>query len=227
VGASVGGVQALAKLAANLSEDLPAAVAVVLHTASTGPGLMPQILQRSGKLPAAHAKDDEPLEPGRIYVAPADHHLVVDSNRLRLTRTPKVNGSRPAVDMLFESAAEAHGPRVIGILLTGSLSDGAAGLERIKQSGGITVVQDPTEAYCPEMPLNALRKSNIDFVLPIAEISALVNRLAIESAEQSPNRLVPQSEEKREMKREKISKEKMGLTCPECHGPIEEKKQGR
>jgi len=222
VGASLGGVQALVNLIGQFPADLPAPVLVVLHTSAEGPGLLPEILRRAGKLPAAHAVNGQTLAAANIYVAPPDYHLLVEDHRLRLTRDPKVNRSRPAVDVLFESAAETFGARIIGVLLTGSLSDGAVGLERIKQRGGVTIVQDPNEAYCAEMPLNALRKVAIDFVLPLAKISSLVNRLTRESlASWPPSRNGVEAQMKL-----KKAKQGMGLTCPACHGPIEEQKKG-
>jgi two-component system chemotaxis response regulator CheB len=128
IGASVGGIEALRAIAGGLPKDLPAAVFVVLHTSPEAPGILADILDRAGALPASFAADGERLLPGRIYVAPPDKHLVVEPNRVRLTRGPKENRFRPAVDPLFRSAAQVYGPRVIGVILTGYLDDGTAGL---------------------------------------------------------------------------------------------------
>src|SRR5215467_4826917 len=157
IGCSVGGVEALQHLVSGLSSDLPAAVLVVLHLAPQGTSVLPDILKRAGQLPAVHPKDGEAIRMGRIYVAPPDNHLLVDDGRVRIVHGPKENRHRPAVDPLFRSAARWYGPRVIGIVLTGSLDDGTAGLLSIKKCGGIAIVQDPKDAICGEMPRNALQ----------------------------------------------------------------------
>ncbi|HEX6123143.1 MAG TPA: chemotaxis protein CheB, partial [Ktedonobacterales bacterium] len=128
IGASAGGVEALITIARELPHDLPAAVCVVLHVPPHVPSLLPKILAQAGPLPATHARDQEPLLPGRIYVAPPDHHLLARQGHLRVTRGPRENRSRPAVDPLFRTAAHAYGPRVIGVVLSGALDDGTAGL---------------------------------------------------------------------------------------------------
>src|SRR2546423_755077 len=168
VGASLGGVETLSKLVSSLPCDFKAPVLVVMHTSAHGPGLLPQILGRAGRLPAKHAEEGDRIAPGKIYVAPPDQHLLVEDGHLRLSRGPLVNRSRPSVDVLFQSAAEAYGAHVIGVVLTGSLSDGVAGLQQIKASGGTTIVQDPNDASCPEMPLNAIRAMAIDYTVPLA-----------------------------------------------------------
>ena len=176
-GASIGGVETLSKLVSSLPEDFKAPLLVVMHTSAHGPGLLPEILGQAGRLPAKHAEEGDPIAAGKIYVAPPDQHLLVDDGRLRLSRGPAVNRNRPSIDVLFQTAAEAYGAKVIGVVLTGSLSDGVAGLQRIKASGGTTIVQDPNDALCPEMPLNALRAGSIDYTVPLAEIPALLAEL--------------------------------------------------
>lgn len=136
VGASTGGVEALAQLASGLPDDLPAAVFAVPHLSSQAPSHLPQILARSGPLPAAHPRDGEPLCHGRIYVARPDFHLMLERGRVRVVRGPRENRHRPAIDPLFRTAALAYGPRVIGVILTGALDDGTAGLYAVKQRGG-------------------------------------------------------------------------------------------
>jgi two-component system chemotaxis response regulator CheB len=136
IGASSGGVEALQTLVAGLPDNLPAAVCIVLHQSSEAPGLLPLILRRRSALPVLHPVDGEPLVPGRIYVAPPDRHLLVEGDVLRVTRGPRENRHRPAVDPLFRSAAVARGPRVIGVILTGALNDGTAGLAAVKRQGG-------------------------------------------------------------------------------------------
>src|SRR5437588_6269412 len=156
IGASAGGVEALMALTGTLPRDLPAAVFVVLHIPAQSPSLLPSILSRVGSLKVVHATDGAKIEHGCIYVAPPDHHILLERGKVRVVRGPKENRHRPAVDPLFRSAALAYGPRVVGVILTGSLDDGTAGLLAVKRRGGIAVVQDPNEALYSSMPLNAL-----------------------------------------------------------------------
>ena len=183
VGASAGGVEALAELAASLPSELSAAVFVVLHLPPTGTSALPEILHRHGPLPAAHVKDGEPIQPGRIYVAPPDHHVLLRTGHVHLSRGPRENGHRPAIDPLFRSAAREYATRVIGLVLSGALDDGTAGLLAIKSRGGIAVVQDPADALYPGMPSNALGHVPVDHVLPAASIGKLLARLIAASAE--------------------------------------------
>ncbi len=178
VGASAGGVEALAALAQGLPADLPAAVCVVIHMPATIESLLASILQRAGRLPAEQARDGLPLQPAHIYVACPDHHLMLAPGYLRVVRGPRENRHRPAVDPLFRSAASIYGPRVIGVVLTGALDDGTAGLLAIKRRGGIAVVQDPAEALFPSMPASAAANVDVDHVRPIAAIPALLADLA-------------------------------------------------
>src|SRR5689334_14824858 len=146
IGASAGGIQALIELCRGLPPDLPAAVFVVVHTSPTSPGVLPSLLDHAGPLPAASAEDGEPIRQGRIYVAVPDAHLLLAHDHVESTRGPKENGFRPAVDPLFRTAARAHGPRVIGVILSGGLDDGVEGLSHIKLCGGAAIVQHPKEA---------------------------------------------------------------------------------
>lgn len=157
IGASSGGLEALKILIAQFTPDLPAAVLVVRHTSPDYPSYLPEILASAGTLPVSHASDSEEIRGGSIYVAPPDHHLMLDGRSMRLTRGPRENRFRPAVDVLFRSAALYYGPRAIGVVLSGSLDDGASGLYAIKDRGGMTVVQDPADALFPDMPRNALQ----------------------------------------------------------------------
>lgn len=191
VGTSAGGVEALRELAAALPPDLPASVLIVLHLSPGGPGLLPAILNRAGPLPAAHATDGEELRRGRIYVAPPDFHMLVADGRLRLARGPRENLHRPAIDALFRSAAAAWGPRVIGVVLTGALDDGTAGLGAIKRTGGVAVVQDPEEAAYPSMPRSALRNVRVDHCVPLAEIPPLLDQLSREPLADGPAPVPP------------------------------------
>jgi len=177
VGASAGGVEALRTLAAGLPADLPASVLVVLHVPRASPSALPAILRRVCPLPVRAAVDGEPLRHGRIYVARADHHLLVIDGYIRLSRGPAENGHRPAIDPLFRSAARGHGPRVIGVVLSGTRGDGATGLLTIARQGGATIVQDPEDAIFPFMPQAALDQVTADHVVPVAKIGPLLGEL--------------------------------------------------
>ncbi|MDQ5838090.1 MAG: chemotaxis protein CheB [Acidobacteriota bacterium] len=229
VGTSAGGIEALKTIAGGLPRDFPASVFVVLHTSPESPGILADILARAGALPASNAVDGERIQPGRIYVAPPDRHLIIEPNRVRLTRGPKENRFRPAVDPLFRSAAQVYGPRVIGVILTGNLDDGTAGLWAVKRLGGTAVVQDPEEALAPSMPRSALRQMKVDYCLPVAEIAPLLARLTTAPLEEEGVHEVPD-----EMEIEvRIAKEDTALdagvlklgepsnySCPECHGVL-------
>jgi two-component system chemotaxis response regulator CheB len=188
VGASAGGVEALRELVAQLPADFPAAVLVVLHLPPTGGSVLPRILERAGDLPASHAKDDEPLLPGRIYTAPPDRHLILhadllngdslNGDRVRLARGPRENGYRPAVDVLFRSAARAVGARTIAVVLSGALDDGTAGAQIVAARGGTVLIQDPRDALYPGMPANALEVVRPELVGSAADLGKELARLA-------------------------------------------------
>src|SRR5262245_18310910 len=178
IGASAGGVGALQEVARGLPLDLPAAVFVVLHVSPSGPSMLPRILSNSGPLRAHHAINGEAIEHGQIYVAPPDYHLLVERERMRVVRGPKENRARPAADPLFRSAAHAYGTRVVGVVLSGTLDDGTAGLAAIKRRGGLTVAQDPVAALYPGMPRSATANVSLDLCLPVASIASLLSRLA-------------------------------------------------
>ncbi|MEU8609928.1 chemotaxis protein CheB [Actinoplanes sp. NPDC048791] len=177
VGASAGGVESLRALVAGLPPDLPASVLVVLHLPRDAPSALPSILNRSGPLPAASVVEGEHIRPGHIYVAPIDHHLLLLDGHLRLSHGPAENGHRPAVDPLFRSVARTAGPRGIGVVLSGSRDDGAAGLASIVARGGTAVVQDPAEALYSSMPLAALAQAPTEHVAPAAKLGGLLAEL--------------------------------------------------
>src|SRR5215470_7907732 len=183
VGASAGGVEPLRKMAAELPSELPAAIFVVLHLPASQPSALPEVLDRSGPLPALTPEDGAPIEPGKIYVAPPDRHLMLEPGNVRIVHGPKENRHRPSVDVLFRSAARAYGPRVTGVILSGSLDDGTAGLIAIKVRGGVAVVQDPAEAFSDGMPRSAMRYLEVDHVIPANALGKLLSRLAREKVD--------------------------------------------
>jgi two-component system, chemotaxis family, protein-glutamate methylesterase/glutaminase len=177
IGASAGGVEALSQLVSELPGDLPAAVLVVLHVSPTGTSVLPQILSRSGTLPARSAKDGMPLEPGTVVVAPSDYHMIVEDGVVRLDKGPRENGHRPAIDPLMRSVAGAYGPAAAGVILSGTRDDGAAGLDAVKRAGGWALVQDPETALYPSMPANALAVAAVDACLPLRDIARQLDHL--------------------------------------------------
>ena len=177
IGASAGGVEALRTVVAGLPKDLPAAVLIVLHIPRSFPSALPAILGRSANVPVSAAVDGEALRPGRIYVAPPDRHLLALDQRVRLSSGASENGHRPAIDPLFRSAACTFGPRTVGVVLSGTRDDGAAGLAAIVAHGGAAVVQDPDDALHPSMPRAALQQVHSEHVLPATKIGARIAQL--------------------------------------------------
>jgi two-component system, chemotaxis family, protein-glutamate methylesterase/glutaminase len=235
IGASYGGIEAMKTLVRGLPEALPAAVFFVQHTSPDAPGVLPQILTKAGPLPASFPADSEPFQPGHIYVAPPDHHLLLERGLVRLTRGPKENRSRPAVDVLFRSAAYAYGPRVVGVVLTGLLDDGTAGLWAVKDRGGTCVVQDPLDAVAHSMPESALRNVEVDYCLPLAEIAPLLAQLAYTSAKEGAYPVSEYMKVEVGIAQEDTAIEKglqelfepSNYTCPECHGVLLQLKEGQ
>ena len=178
VGASAGGVHALMGLLSQLPEDLPAVVGIVLHRAPYRESRLPWLLGRHTKLEVVEPVDDAVLEPGTVYVAPRDQHLLFEKGRARLSRGPREHMTRPSVDPLFRSAAETYRARVAGVLLTGCGGDGVTGLIGIKGAGGLSLVQDPREAPYPTMPSRAIKEDNVDAILPIEGLAAAIAALA-------------------------------------------------
>ncbi|WP_431096417.1 chemotaxis protein CheB [Polaromonas aquatica] len=227
IGASSGGVAALSKLCALLPGDLPASILVVLHIGARSSHL-PKILESSGPLPARHAKDGEAARPGHIYVAPPDYHMLLEDNTIRLSRGPKENHTRPAIDPLFRSAALSRGRRVVGIVLSGYLDDGTAGLHAIKRCGGVAMVQDPAEAQADSMPLSALQNVAVDHCLGVDQLARKLADMAGEPVEQGisrrPEELVKEhlsstGEGNMTEKLQDIA-EASTIVCPECKGVL-------
>jgi two-component system, chemotaxis family, protein-glutamate methylesterase/glutaminase len=178
IGGSAGAMAPLRTLLAQLPTQFDASIFVVVHMPASGTGVLRAVASAVSQLPVSQAREDIAFEPGHVYLAIPDHHLLLtDAGRMRLGRGPRENMARPAIDALFRSAAVAYGPRVIGVLLSGMLNDGVAGLEAIKRCGGFTVVQDPDEAVADEMPRNALRAVTVDAVAPVARLSETVCEL--------------------------------------------------
>ena len=224
----------MVRLAARLPRDLPAPVLVVHHFPANSVSALPSILTRAGPLPAEHAVHDQEIQPGRIYVAPPDRHMLVVENRIHLSRGPRENGHRPAVDPLFRSAARSFGSRVIGVLLSGSLDDGTVGMMAVKRQGGLGVVQDPGEALYPAMAQSAMQRVGVDVVLPVQEIAQLLTRLTREPFQEGRTGMLPEKEEVQDPAESGTAAIAEGplpgpptaLTCPDCGGAIWEQVDG-
>jgi two-component system chemotaxis response regulator CheB len=245
IGGSAGSIPVLQEVLARLPADLPAAILLVVHQAQNQPGRLPEVL--GGPLPARHARDGEPIELGRVYVAPADHHLLVEpAGRVRLSRGPKQNRFRPAIDPLFRTAARVFGQQVIGVILSGLLDDGTFGLMQVKRSGGIAICQDPSDADAADMPSSAIRNAHPDYVLKSSEMAPLLNRLVREPSPSRAQGATPVSDHQtptlsvgvpsesgdvadrgdNALTSGSMSGPPSALTCPECGGAIWERTEG-
>jgi two-component system, chemotaxis family, protein-glutamate methylesterase/glutaminase len=232
IGASAGGIQALTTLVAGLPRDFPASLLVVVHIPPYSISRLPEILSRSGPLPATHAQHGEEIEPGRIYIAPPDRHLLVRAGWIELSRGPRENHARPAIDPLFRTAARTYGRRTIGIVLSGALYDGSMGLLAIKTRGGMAIVQDPKEAIVDSMPRRAIERAAADHVLPVAEIAASLTDLVQQPVvAQGENRMVNTidaeerleaviAEDFVEQASDGRTEETTLFTCPDCGGVL-------
>jgi two-component system chemotaxis response regulator CheB len=231
IGTSAGGVKALTNIVEQLPDDLNTAIFIVLHISPHQRSNLPEILTRAGNLTAAHAKDGEPIQHGRIYVAPPDRHLLLEPGQVRVTKGPKENRFRPAIDPLFRSAAYAYGPGVIGVVLTGALDDGTAGLWAIKDRGGIAVVQDPDDAEQRSMPWTALNNVEVDYCLPVRDIAKVLVTLTQGSIGPERGSLVSDKlgietkislgDDSADLDVTQLGK-RSEFTCPECHGTLTE-----
>jgi two-component system chemotaxis response regulator CheB len=231
VGASAGGVEALSRLVSDLPEDLPASVFVVLHMAPHSGTALPKILERRTRLPVGHPHNGEPIEPGVIYVAVPDHHLILSPGVVRVTNGPKENGHRPAADTLFRTAAASYGPRVVGVVLSGTRDDGTAGLRAIRARGGLAIVQHPDEAMFPGMPESAVAGDHPDWVLPLGDIGPLLSDLARKERPEEGGSTPMPDELDAELRwahpdlswpavADPPLGSPSGFTCPECHGAL-------
>ncbi len=234
IGGSAGGMDPLIRILTELDADLPVSVFAVIHIAASSKGDIAGLIQRNSGLDCALAQDGEPIRKGRIYLARPDHHLLLEPDRVLVARGPKENRSRPAIDPLFRSAAAAFGPRVIGIVLSGMLDDGAQGLAAIKNAGGLAIVQDPKEARFPSMPLNACLAVTPDYKPTVAEIPDLLKNLLRGPLPQAGYRAPPPSkpvlEEEAKVGANQLMSEgemrELGqpsvYTCPDCGGGLYE-----
>jgi two-component system chemotaxis response regulator CheB len=228
VGGSSGALQAL-QFISDLPPDFQASIFIVIHVSASGPGLLPSIIRRYSPLPVEHARDGEPIESGRIYVAPPDYHLLLRRDVVRVVHGAKENRHRPSIDVLFRSAAEAYGPRVIAVLLSGLLDDGSAGLSAVRSRGGLSIIQDPRDASFADMPLNALAIAGADYSVRSSEIATLLTKALTEEVPEE-ERKVASSEIAYETA---IAESDMGaiqqdekpgkpsaFSCPDCGGVL-------
>ena len=216
VGASAGGVEATTLVAQGMDRAFQGSAFFVLHLMPYTHSYFPHLLSRASGGAAAHPGNGEPIRPRRIYAAPPDHHMVLDPASIRLTRDPEHNRHRPSIDVLFHSAAQAFGPRVTGVLLSGADDDGASGLLHIRREGGVTIVQDPEEAAFPQMPRSAMDRFDPDYILPAAEIGRRLVQLVREDVK--PER------ERRDAQPPSV--EQAPFSCPDCGGPLTETRRG-
>ena len=235
IGASAGGVEALSELVRHLPSGLPAALFVVMHFPAEAVSVLPRILERQGSLPVVHPRDGERIAHGHIYVAPPDHHLLVKRGTVRVVRGPKENRHRPAIDPLFRTAARAYAGRVIGVVLSGTLDDGTAGLSAIKQRGGMALVQDPEEATFAGMPRSAIEHVDIDAVLSLDALAAELVRLAhVPIHEEGVEPVSRELEEEADIAEldphtlhdQQVPGSPSVYACPECHGVLWELRDG-
>lgn len=229
VGASAGGVPLLSELLRSLPAGFPCPVFVVMHIGRHS--MLPVVIGRGARLPVTRAHDGETIEPGHVYVAPSNQHMLVEDGRITLSHGPRENRARPAVNPLFRSAARAYQEGTVGIVLSGELDDGAAGLAAIKVRGGTTIVQDPAEAWASSMPLCAMRATQVDYCLRIAEIAPLLVKLCQRKTTNMPSRKTkPKGRQPRvEQSGQKLTGETgmpVPWACPECQGPLFRVKDG-
>jgi two-component system chemotaxis response regulator CheB len=230
IGASAGGLEALQQLVAGLPADLPAAVLVVVHLQPSSESALPKVLARAGPLPAAHPRTGEALHAGRIVVAPPDQHLLVHDSKVRLSRGPRENRQRPAIDALFRSAAAAYGPGVVAVVLSGALDDGAVGAAAVAAQDGAVLVQDPEEARVSGMPRAALAAVRRARALPAAALAAAVSDLVRRPPPAVHGEPDPQPEGSAAMDDGPTATTDLGvpaaLGCPECQGGMFESAPG-
>ena len=232
IGGSLGSTTVVKQILAAMPPSLPVSMFVVVHLPTVGDGLLMQTLAKTSALPAAPAVDGEAIEPGRVYLAVPGRHLLVIDAKVELGTGPRENMARPAIDALFRSAALAYGPRVIGVLLSGLLDDGASGLASIKSCGGITVVQHPRDAEAADMPQAALGATDVDHVAAAAELGGLVTRLIETKTDGEAARCPPELDLDIQIARGRrlgsarlrSIAEPVPISCPQCGGVLSEVK---
>jgi two-component system chemotaxis response regulator CheB len=226
IGGSLGALRPLQEILTALPKQLNVTICVVLHLATQSRGTA-ELLSTSSVLPIKTATDQMHPEPGAVYVAPPNYHMLLEADGLRVVRGPREHGARPAIDALFRSAAVSHGPRVIGVLLSGTLSDGVLGLAAIKDCGGVTLVQHPADALCDELPKNALLTSKVDYSIPASDIATVLSDIAGQEAPPAP--AVPKllaAQARFAVRASETDSQALELgerthfTCPDCDGPI-------
>jgi len=216
IGTSAGRVTALKKIVSGLPGDFPGSIFIVIHIGigMNGHSNLDSILQNAGRLPVRFPKDGESVDKGTIYIAPPDRHMLLSEGHLHVCPGPKVNFHRPAINPLFRSAAEVYRSRKAGVILTGMLDDGTAGLAAVKRCGGVAVVQNPASAEYNSMPLSANRHVEVDHLVELDDIAGLIVALSA----------TPRKTAERE---EPLERERSELTCPECRGPLWRETQGK
>jgi two-component system chemotaxis response regulator CheB len=227
IGVSADGLETLKTMVGNLPSEFPAAVFIVSHAGAGGARVLADILSRSGPLRAVYPEDCDPIQLGRIYVAPPDYHMSIEDGCIRITHGPKENRHRPSVDVLFRSAAIAYGAKVVGVILNGNLNDGVAGLLAIKKCGGVAVIQDPSESSYPAAPESAMEPVRVDYCLPLSDIAPLLSTLASDAADKdrpAPSEMEMEVEIAAGKTNAPAPVEQLGrpseFTCPECHGVL-------
>jgi two-component system, chemotaxis family, protein-glutamate methylesterase/glutaminase len=229
IGGSAGSHAVLQQIVSDLPADLPASIFVTTHMPAGGVSLLPDILSRVSRMPVVRAVDGQPIEPGCVYVAVPDHHLLVIDGTVRFGNGPRENMTRPAIDPLFRSAALSHGPRTVGVVLSGLLNDGASGLSAIKACGGTAVVQSPLDADADQMPLSALETVDADQVVPTADLGRVLAQIVGENADAEKHcpdsvALEVQIAGGARLGTGALLKiaDPTALTCPDCQGVLSE-----
>lgn len=232
IGGSAGALKSLIKILRELPEGFPAAIFVVIHTAPMNRGFLSAILQRNGKLTAETADDGTAIRAGHIYVAPPDHHLLIKNGCMKVTRGPRENGFRPALDPLFRTAAVGYGANVIAVILSGGGDDGVLGLAEVKRYGGVVIAQDPDDAESPSMPEHAIDQIEVDHVLPADDMAAVISGLVRKWTEDEPEVMSDQHPDTAEAGSDALDTGELPgpptpFRCPECGGALWEIRDGQ
>jgi two-component system, chemotaxis family, protein-glutamate methylesterase/glutaminase len=223
LGASAGGIETMRELLRLLPQDFPAPILLVIHTPADSPGLLAKVLQRESRMLVVNAEDGRKIQGARVYVAPPNFHLLLQGDRMRLMNGPVENRHRPAIDPLFRTAAKTLGAATVGMILSGYLDDGCAGLFRIKTAGGTTIVQSPDDALVPDMPRNAIERVHPDYVVPVTELAPLMSRLAETEVQ---TQAVGEEYNMAADSKDENAGSPSSQACPECHGVLWETEEG-